>query len=368
MKITKRNKNTRLSFRKKRGSQSRKLKHTQSFKRPKKMNYKQFGGANEVVLNRNIDIETVVIKDSNDTPKQTKTLENVFGTKLLKHTKLGFWNAGYVLKISIDISKFKDYVYKELNLMRNLINALLSEELGPQIELHVAEKCKYLLTYSGAKNVQQALLNGEKYDNEWLFPPKVLFDINSKPTSHCNIEIYFEPIKDGGFKITSIKYTLITEKRMLCHRIDNPRKESMGLFPVYEMEEIKDVNETVATKVTELDLQTKITEIDKPPSTSPYYVSLVVESYGIHTNKYDYYGFDKEKLDKETTNKSQEIISIIKQEEEQKKQKEEEEKKRQEQEQEAFNKLPPEEQERIKQKRLDAANRAAEAEYNSWRG
>ena len=319
MKITKRNKNTRLSFRKKRGSQSRKLKHTQSFKRPKKMNYKQFGGDNEVVLNRNIDIETVVIKGSNDTPKQTKTLENVFGTKLSKHTKLGFWNAGYVLKISIDISKFKDYVYKELNLMRNLINALLSEVLGPKKELQVAEKCKYLLTYSGAERVQQALLNGDEYDNKSCFPPKVLFDTNGNPTSHCNIEIYFEPIKDGGFKITSIKYTLITEKRMLCDRRDNPRKEIMGKFPVYEMEEIKDLNEIVKMTVTESDLQTKITEMDKPPSTMPYYVSSVVVPDGIHTNKYDYYGFDKEKLDGETTNKSQKIISIFKQEEEQKK-------------------------------------------------
>ena len=357
MKITKRNKNTRLSFRKKRGSQSRKLKHTQSFKRPKKMNYKQFGGTNEVVLNRNINTETVVIEGSNDTPKQTNTLENVFGTKLSKHTKLGFWNAGYVLKISIDISKFKDYVKKfEINLMRNLINALLSELLVPVEELHVAEKCQNLLTYDAAKRTQKQFISID--DNKSLIPAKVLFDTNDKPTSHCNIEIYFEPIKDRGFKITSIKYTVITEKNMLYHRRGNTRKEYMGSFPVYEMEEIKDVNEIVDTTVTESDLQTKITEMDKTPSTRPYYVSLVVESRGIRNNEYDYYGFEKEKLDQKISTKSQEIISIIKQEEEQKRQKKEEEKKRQEQEQEAFNKLPPEEQERILQERLDAANRA----------
>jgi len=377
MKTSKRIKKTRLSFRKKRGSQSRKLKQRQTFKRTNKMNYKQNGGLfgnnqNELVdLNRSIIAETVTVKsDGTNTTKQENTIENVFGTKLLQQTTMGIKRGSYVLKISIDIGKYNDYdtneeLYQNSNgiassgitppHMNELINALLSEVFQPTEELHIAEKLMGILTYQRALLTLQILedehsdsYNKQRFfDPRYCIPSKNLFQ-NKEPAKHCNIEICFEPLKPSGIQITSIKYTVIKRNEIACLT----RKKGEGLFPVYMVEEQQNLKIIVPTTLTEEELKQKITT----PKSESFYVSTVKKK---ETDDYgsDYYGFDKSKLDVKTQEESTRIMKEIKENNEQSRQKVSAEQTRR-------NNMTPEQRKAEDKARYDAE--AAAAENDGW--
>lgn len=297
------------------------------------------GGDEEVNLNRNVIEETVTVNNDGAANSKKSTLNNVFGTKLFQKTFVFGMvkRSSYVLKISIDIGKYKNYdkedKYAELTRdsdgisssgetpphMKELINGLLSEVFEPSQELHIAEELLEILTYNRAFKTLERLNEEhyESYNRKRFFDPiyctpfESLFNYKGEPQKKCNIEVHFEPLNPSGFQITYIKYTVIRRERIPCDT--RSRKVDNGLFPVYRVKEQKNLKIVVPTTLTEDQLKQKLTTT----KSDPFYVSSVIK---LGSNKYvdnyvayyvDYYGFDKSKLDDKTKEESNRIIEEI---------------------------------------------------------
>ena len=340
------------------------------------------GGDEEVDLNRNVIGETVTVNNDGSANNKESTLDNVFGTKLFQKTILGIKRRSYVLKISIDIDKYKDYdtedKYAEVTRysdgisssgetpphMKELINGLLSEVFEPSQELQIAEQLLEILTYNRALRTLQRM-NDEiipssfRSKNERPFfsrgyctPFESLFNGKAEPQKNCNIEVHFEPLNPSGFQITYIKYTVIRRERIGC--ITRSRKEDNGMFPVYRVEEQKNLKIVVSTKLTEDDLKQKLTTT----KSDPFYVSTVIKSGS--NNYVDYYGFDKSKLDDKTKEETNRIIEEINEKKNKIKIEEEAEQNRR-------NNMTPEERAAEDKAKAKAKLAQEESDYNAWR-
>lgn len=344
------------------------------------------GGGNEKVdLNRNVIEETVTVNNDGEVNSKESTLDNVFGTKLFQKTTLGFTRRSYVLKISIDIGKYKHYdtedKYADVTHysdgisssgetpphMKELINGLLSEVFQPPQELQIAEELPEILTYNRAYKTRERMMNetfgsSHRSKNERPFfsrgyctPFEHLFNgngIGTEPQKYCNIEVHFEPLNPFGFQITYIKYTVIRRERIGC--MTGGREKDDGMFPVYRVEEKKNLKMIVHTNLKEDELKQKLTMT----KSDPFYVISVIKSGS--NNYVDYYGFDKKKLDEKMGQETTRIIKEIKDKKDKIEQEEAAEKERR-------DKLTPEQLAAEDEANAKAQREDAYNEYLNWR-
>lgn len=250
-------------------------------------------------MNRHIIMKTTSFNDTDGTkidPVETR-LENVFGASLTEDKLLGISRNKYLLKISVDMSKYRNTEDYKLPKMTDFINELLSEVFEPKKNsINIAVICRDLVTYEEVL-YEQTELNREIKNNHLCAPSISLVNGGKKigttyfytPASPCEIEIRFEHTDDKGepfFKITFISYTSIVDKEIDCRG-----GRGYSDFPVYKKIENK-LEITVPTNVTKDRLKQKITT----PSISDFRVSAVEK---ISETQF-FYGWDEKTIDDKT--------------------------------------------------------------------